>query len=193
MSDNMAYSTTVARDRRCSEDATERESGEELLLETAGAIYDRPEQAAGEEQFAMSDNMSYSTVARDRRSREGATEERQLETDGAIYDRPVQAPSGEQFAMDDNMAYSTTVARDRMCREGVTVRESEDIPEEEHQLETAVVICDRTEQAARGEQFAMDDNSDRRRREGVPERESGDIPEEEGALVYTLIFDAKYY
>ena len=249
INDNMAYSTTVARDRRCSEDATERESGEELQLETAGAIYDRPEQAAGEEQFAMSDNMSYSTVARDRRCREGATEERQLETGGAIYD---QAPSGEQFAMDDNMAYSTTVARDRMCRKGVTVRESEDIPEEEHQLEIAGVICDRTEQAARGEQFAMDDNMaysttvarDRRCREGVPEshipeegqletaeviydrpeqaargeqfamndnisystvardrrcrkgateRESENIPKEEGALVYTLIFDAKYY
>ena len=136
-------------------------------------IYDRPEQAAGEEKFAMSDNMSYSTVARDRRCREGATEERQLETDGAIYDRPAQAPSGEQFAMDDNMAYSTTVARDRRHREGVTVRESGDILVEDE------VICDRPEQAAGKERFAMNDNMaysttigrDRRCR-GVTEREN---------------------
>ena len=137
--------------------------------------------------------------AKDRRCREGETEreiEEELETAGVIYDRPVQAAGRKQFAMNDNMAYSTTIAKGRRCR-GVTVKESGHIPEE-GQLETTEVIYDRPEQAAGGrKQFAMNDNIsystiDRRCRKGAKERQDRDIPEE-GALIYKLIFDAKYY
>ena len=49
--------------------ATERESGnipEEGQRETAGVINDQPEQAARGEEFAMTDDMSYSTVSDDK-------------------------------------------------------------------------------------------------------------------------------
>ena len=171
-------------------------------------IYDQPDQTRRGEHFAMKDNMSYSTTTvRDRRHREDVPEREsgdipeeghQLEAAhaaGIIHNLPVQTARREQFAMNDNAAYST-VAKDRRCREGDTERESG----EELLLETAGMIYNRSEQAAGGEQFAMNDNMaystaarDRRCREGATERESGDIPEEEEALVYKLIFDAKYY
>ena len=141
-------------------------------------IYDQPDLTMREEHFAMNDNMSYSTVARDRRHREDETEiesrEIPLETAGVISDRPEQATGGE-LAMNENMSHST-VARDRRCRaKGVTERESEDIPEKREQ-EAAGVIYDRPEQVVGGEQFAMNDNlsypRDRRCRDGE------DIPED---------------
>ena len=167
MNDNMAYSTTIGRNRRC-RGVTERENVEEVLLETAtSVIYNRPEQAAGGEQFAMNDNAAYSTLARDRRQREGATKRENgaeilLETATVIYDKPEQAAGArEQFSMKDNMAYSTTttttIGKDRRHREDVPVKESEDIPEEERE-ETTRMIYDRPQQAAGGEQFAVNEN-----------------------------------
>ena len=83
---------------------------------------------------------------------------------------------GEQFAMNDNMS---------VAREGATERESENIPEERHQLEAAVAIYDQPEQSSEGEELAINDNmaysavaGDRRHREDGTERGSRDIPEE---------------
>ena len=202
------YTIHSAKDRRHREGETERDSGdiqeEESQLEIAGVIYDRPEQAAGREKFAMN-NMAYSTtIARGRRHRQGVTEiesgdipeEGQLETTEVICDQPEQAARGDEFPMNDNISYST-LARDRRQREGATKRENG----EELLLETATVIYDKPEQAAGArEQFSMKDNmaystttttigKDRRHREDVPVKESEDIPEEERGETTRVIYD----
>ena len=128
-------------------------------------IHDRPEQAAGEEEFAMNSYRCSQEGATEREIRDIPEEEHQLETTSVIYDQPVRAAKEEQFAI-------------KRCRDG------EDIPENGEQ-ETAVEIADQPEQAAREEEIPMNDNisystvaSDRRCREGATARENEHIPEE---------------
>ena len=113
MNVNQAYST-VARDRRCKEDGTERESGdmpnERLRLETVELIQNR---AGGEQIAIMNDNMAYSTVARDKRQRESEAEMEsgnlpeeglQLQPVEVMNDKPEQLATDEELF--DNTTYS---------------------------------------------------------------------------------------
>ena len=113
MNVNQSYST-VARDRRCKEDGTERESGDmpnkRLRLETVELIQN---QEGGEQIAIMNDNMAYSTVARDKRQRESEAEMEsgnlpeeglQLEPVEVMNDKPEQLATDEELF--DNTAYS---------------------------------------------------------------------------------------
>ena len=113
MNVDQVYST-VSKDRKCKEDRAERESGdmpnERLRLEPVELIQNR---AGGEQIAVMNDNMTYSTVARDKRQRVSEAEMEsgnlpeeglQLEPVEVMNDKPEKLATDEELF--DNTTYS---------------------------------------------------------------------------------------
>ena len=136
-----------------------------------GVLNDQPNWTARGKHI---DNMTYSTVARDREN-ETTRESEYITELEVIYEQPEQTTGREPVAMNVNQAYSTVT--DRRCKEDDAERESGDIQVEGLQLGTVEM----TRNPAGGDQIAMNVNqaystvTDRRCKEDDAERESGDI------------------